>query len=229
MILLPAFGLVLLTVVLAGGRLARLADLRLHWVPLLWLTMLVQVLLTTVLAPVLAEGPARWAHLATYAAAAAVLLRNLAVRGMTTIGVGGGMNLAAIAANGGVMPARPGALATAGMVDPGHFTNSGAVAAPRLAALGDVFAVPAGWPLANVFSVGDVLLLVGVGVALHAATDSAWARWLRADPAGGAAGSAAVASAVAPSGGTPTADAGPADAGPADAGPADAGPAARAA
>jgi hypothetical protein len=38
---------------------------------------------------------------------------------------------------------------------------------PRLAFLGDVFAIPRGWPLANVFSVGDVLIAVGVVVAVH--------------------------------------------------------------
>jgi hypothetical protein len=38
---------------------------------------------------------------------------------------------------------------------------------PRLAFLGDVFAIPRGWPLANVFSVGDVLIAVGAVVAVH--------------------------------------------------------------
>jgi hypothetical protein len=33
--------------------------------------------------------------------------------------------------------------------------------------LGDVFAVPDSWPLSNVFSVGDVLIAVGLFVGLH--------------------------------------------------------------
>ena len=47
--------------------------------------------------------------------------------------------------------------------------NSGVLAAPRLAFLGDVFAIPAGWPLANVFSIGDVLargVLADTGLGL---------------------------------------------------------------
>ena len=54
---------------------------------------------------------------------------------------------AAIAANGGVMPADPDALAAAGVhQEAGDFANSTAVAHPHLSFLGDVFAVPASWP-----------------------------------------------------------------------------------
>ena len=48
-----------------------------------------------------------------------------------------------------------------------HFDNSALVAHPRLGYLGDVFAVPRWLPTHNVFSVGDVLILVGVGYLLH--------------------------------------------------------------
>ena len=50
----------------------------------------------------------------------------------------------------------------------GEFANSRPVANPRLLPLGDVLAIPDGWPLANVFSVGDVMLVVGVTLLLHA-------------------------------------------------------------
>jgi hypothetical protein len=36
-----------------------------------------------------------------------------------------------------------------------------------LSFLGDVFAVPASWPVSNVFSVGDVILVVAALLALH--------------------------------------------------------------
>jgi hypothetical protein len=75
--------------------------------------------------------------------------------------LGGALNLAAITANGGVMPADPDALAAAGVhQQAGDFANSTAVAHPHLAFLGDVFAVPASWPVSNVFSMGDVVLVV---------------------------------------------------------------------
>jgi hypothetical protein len=47
------------------------------------------------------------------------------------------------------------------------YRNSTAVADPRLGFLGDVFAIPASWPLSNVFSVGDVLIAVGAVWGLH--------------------------------------------------------------
>ena len=40
---------------------------------------------------------------------------------------------------------------------------------PALRPLTDVYALPAGFPLANVFSVGDVLIGVGIAVTIAAA------------------------------------------------------------
>ena len=37
-----------------------------------------------------------------------------------------------------------------------------------------MFAIPAGWPLANVFSVGDVLIVLGVAVASWRICGTAW-------------------------------------------------------
>lgn len=80
------------------------------------------------------------------------------------MGVGAILNLLAIVANAGVMPATAGALATAGVPSGGGvIANSASVADPRLRFLGDVFAIPSSVPLANVFSVGDVLIALGVG------------------------------------------------------------------
>jgi hypothetical protein len=38
---------------------------------------------------------------------------------------------------------------------------------PRLARLGDRYAVPKGWPASNVFSVGDVLIVLGATLGVH--------------------------------------------------------------
>jgi hypothetical protein len=64
------------------------------------------------------------------------------------------------------MPASPTAVATAGLTGTGP-ANSAVVSEPRLAFLGDLFALPAGWPLHNVFSVGDVLLVAGAVLLVH--------------------------------------------------------------
>jgi hypothetical protein len=38
----------------------------------------------------------------------------------------------------------------------------------RLPWLGDVFAIPKGWPLANVFSIGDVAMVIAIAYFAHA-------------------------------------------------------------
>jgi len=66
------------------------------------------------------------------------------------------------------MPASPTALTGAGLgLDEPGFQNSTSLAEPRLAFLGDVFSLPASWPLSNVFSVGDVLIALGIVWGLH--------------------------------------------------------------
>ena len=172
MTLAIAFLLLLLTVPLAGGKLSRIGNVQIRWVGLAVAAFAVQVVLVTVVP----DGDStvhRILHLGTYVLAAACLLRNLDLRFVWVLGVGGLLNLIAIAANGGVMPASRGALETAGLdVQSGQFANSDFVSGAHVAFLGDVFAVPAGWPGANVFSVGDVLMLVGVFLVVHAAAGS---------------------------------------------------------
>jgi hypothetical protein len=75
---------------------------------------------------------------------------------------GAACNLAAIVANGGFMPAAPGALAALGKADPAIYSNSSVVAAPALAMFTDVFALPRWLPWTNIFSLGDVLIGIGV-------------------------------------------------------------------
>jgi hypothetical protein len=98
---------------------------------------------------------------------------NREVPGLWLIAVGALSNGVAIVANGGVMPTTTEALRTAGLeVDPQVFANSAALADPRLLFLGDVFAIPSWLPFANVFSIGDVLIAVGVAYTVHAVCGS---------------------------------------------------------
>src|SRR5205807_2632099 len=80
----------------------------------------------------------------------------------------------AITVNGGVMPASPHALGAAGLPTGTSqtFINSMALPAPRLAFLGDIFAIPKGWPLSNVFSAGDICVALGSAVAIHRVSGS---------------------------------------------------------
>ena len=159
--------LCLASVPLARGRLGALADIRFR-AP--WLA-LVAIAGQIVIISLLPQGDV-WlrhaVHLATYGLIAAFLWANRHIAYLWLAALGGALNLAAITANGGVMPADPDALAAAGVhQEAGDFANSTAVAHPHLSFLGDVFAVPASWPVSNVFSVGDVILVVAALLALH--------------------------------------------------------------
>lgn len=76
-------------------------------------------------------------------------------------------------ANGGYMPAGVGALAALGKVPASGYSNSVVLAHPALEPLTDVFALPAGLPPANVFSLGDVIVGIGIGLVIVAAMRSA--------------------------------------------------------
>jgi len=161
------------TVPLAGGRLSALADLRFRGIGLLAVALGVQVLILAVLDdadPTLLGA----VYIGTFLAAGAFIVANRRVPGVLLLGLGGALNATAIIANGGVMPARPGALEAAGRpVAEESFRNSAAVADPHLPWLGDTFAIPSGVPLANVFSVGDLVLLLGALVLLHVTCETA--------------------------------------------------------
>ena len=156
----------LLSVWMARGRLTALADLRFRHRWLLALALALQVLIISVF-----PGGAGWwheaAHLATYLMGGLFVVLNRHVPFLWLIGIGGLMNFTAIAANGGVMPARPEALTTAGLTPEPGFANSAALPQARLAFLGDIFAIPEAWPLENVFSVGDICITLGALVLLH--------------------------------------------------------------
>lgn len=160
---------------LLGGRLDRLGELRLRWAPLAVLGLLVQVALFAdpVSAAVGDAAPA--VYVASTAAVLVAVVRDIRLRGMAIIALGAASNLAAIVANGGYMPADPAALASVVELSPGY-SNSVVVAEPALRPLTDLYALPPAFPFANVFSVGDVL--IGIGIALVIAFA------MRATPAG---------------------------------------------
>jgi hypothetical protein len=160
--------LLLVHTVLPGSDLRRLAGLRLRSTWLVWAALAAQVLIMLVLPqpdPRVAAG----VHLGTYALAGLFVLRNLDQGpGTWLMAAGGALNLAAIAANGGTMPASATALTASGwQPTPERFANSAALPDPELALLGDVFATPGWLPVSSVFSVGDVVIVAGVAVLLH--------------------------------------------------------------
>src|SRR4051794_23645958 len=133
------FVLAVASVPLAGGRLGALADLRLRGVWAIAAALAIQILIITLLPggdPALHKA----IHLSTYVMAAGFAWLNRRVPGVAAAALGGGLNFAAIAANGGVMPAAPGALRIAGLDHPPPpFVNSRPGAPPRPPVPGDAF------------------------------------------------------------------------------------------
>ena len=158
--------LCVLSVPLRGGRLARLAGLRLRaeWAALG--ALLGQVLVLGVFA----GGAAWWhalGHVATYGLAAWFVWANRAIPGVVLMALGGASNLAAIAANHGVMPTSAWAERAAGLQPADVFANSAVLEHPHLLWLGDVLPLPLPLGLGNVLSVGDLLIYAGALVLLH--------------------------------------------------------------
>lgn len=150
-------------------RLRRLAELPIRQLWLVWLALVVQVVLFGFLGHRIPAPVTGTIHLGTYALALTFLWLNRRLPGGRLISIGTASNLAAIAANNGAMPANMSAWRKAGLPElpPEVFTNSQALSSPRLAILGDVFYVPASWPLSNVFSIGDVLIVIGSTYLAH--------------------------------------------------------------
>jgi uncharacterized protein DUF5317 len=150
---------------LIGGRLDRLGTLRFVWAWLAIAGLMVQVLLFSPLSTgVLDEQVGAAIYVLSTAAVLVAVLRNIRVPGMVLIALGALANLVAVTANRGVMPTTAEALATAGLEPLDGFSNSAVLADPALAPLTDIFALPAWVPLANVFSIGDAF--IGLGIVL---------------------------------------------------------------
>ena len=163
-----------LSVALTGHRrLRRMALLPLHHLWVVWLAIAMQIVVFGVLANTLPDGVRSVLHLVTYALALSFLWFNRHMPGSLAIGAGAACNLAAITANGGVMPASPDAWRSAGFdaIPKLQNANSHVLDSPKLAFLGDVFSVPEAWPLSNVFSVGDVIIAAAATYLAH--------RWCR--------------------------------------------------
>ena len=169
MILLAVLILGLVTVPLAGGRLACLADVELRHLWAVGVALGLQVLIISVF-PDRFEWSHVPIHIASYVFAAWFVWANRHLPGMVVIGLGALSNAIAIVVNGGVMPASSTALRAAGIAPNGDdgFANSTVVEDPNLLFLGDIFSVPDSWPIIdNVFSVGDVLIAVGIVILVH--------------------------------------------------------------
>jgi len=167
LLLVVVFLLSVVTGPLAGGRLGALADLYISRPWLLLASLGVQIAVVS-LWPDADPAFLALGHVSSYAFIVLFLLANRDMPGLWLVSVGTAMNLTAIVANGGVMPATRAALEAAGRLPTsGGFANSTIVHDPQLTFLGDVFAWPQPLPLANVFSAGDICIVIGAVMVIH--------------------------------------------------------------
>lgn len=164
--------LVMLVALAQGGRLQNLAGVQLRALPLVFGSIGLQILIFTPIAG-MSNSPMLVApiYLLSMVLLVVWVALNRGVPGMALIAAGVLMNTAAIAANGGYMPVEPAAAEYAGRLGryegEGDLVLNNSVAgdgAVNLWLLTDIFPVPAGIPLANVYSLGDILLTTGIGI-----------------------------------------------------------------
>jgi hypothetical protein len=159
----------LLLGVLTRGSLARLGELRLRWAPLIVLGMAVQLALFSSPIGNTLGDTAPLVYVLSNVTVLVAVAANLAIPGLLVVLLGGASNLLAIAANGGYMPVSAEALAAMGRTTKVDYSNSALREDVVLGPLTDIFTMPVWVPMSNVFSIGDVLIGIGIAIAVVAA------------------------------------------------------------
>lgn len=156
----------LLIALARGGQFTALGKLQFRYLGLFFVPLAIQLAIFTPLRSLIGGGEAvdRIAYLASMGIAAVALVLNRHIPGAAWIAIGMSLNLLVIAINGGVMPIWPEARQLAGMPPLTGRSNNGApfTSETRLPWLADVIPLPSFMPLANVFSIGDLLIMCGV-------------------------------------------------------------------
>ncbi len=175
MFLLWALVLGLVIGFLRRGNLGNLARIELKGIWLILAALVIQILIFPLgsSSPLVQVGTEAL-HMLSYALLFAFIAFNRRYFGLLIMGIGLLSNILVIAVNGGYMPASAGALRNAGMENVAQFleqnlrhgntvlmsTNT------HLNFLGDIFSVPGSVPFATAFSIGDLLLALGIIVFL---------------------------------------------------------------
>lgn len=161
-----------------GGSLTTLSNVRFRWWPLALLGLALQLAPVPHLRSVHAQHVAAVGLLiASYVVLLTFVALNFRLPGFSLIAVGFALNLLVISVNGG-MPVNQRALEIAGgpryvatvtdLLEHGGAKHHLARDDDVLLGLSDV--IPVSWPTRNVFSVGDLIAMLGIAWVLAAAT-----------------------------------------------------------
>jgi hypothetical protein len=156
---------------IAGGRFSRLAEIGFRWA---WVFLAAFALRAGIILiglwgwrPALIAAPAL--HLGSYALLLAALIANRRLWPIWIAAAGVVMNFAVIAANGGAMPADRSLVRASGqaqalkLAEAGRYpTHTLIDSDTRLVFLADRYLLPRPYPRPSVFSLGDVLITLGV-------------------------------------------------------------------
>ncbi|NPV69680.1 MAG: DUF5317 domain-containing protein [Firmicutes bacterium] len=162
---------------LRGGRIAGFAEVEFKKVGWILLSFAVRFGLSWATGRLaIPAAVAAALHMSAYVMIVYAVARNTRLKGMWLIGLGTALNLVVIAANSGRMPIGPEGLKRAGLdVLPSFeairqgvsYTHELVTGATRLAFLGDVLYIPKPlWP-PTVFSVGDILVMLGAFILVQ--------------------------------------------------------------
>ena len=153
---------------LMGGQASRLGELKIRYAWVCVLGLAVQLVLFSDPVTERIGDLGVPIYLISTIVVAIAVAANFRVPGMAVIALGAFSNLAAIVANGGYMPTTAEAMAAVGFSEKAVYSNSALLEHPNLPWLTDIFAMPRWIPAANVFSIGDVLIGIGVVIVIVA-------------------------------------------------------------
>ncbi len=155
----------LLIALLRGGRLGALADLKLRYLWLFFVPLALQLIIFTPLASFVGTSDTRitLVYIVSMALGGLVLYLNRHIPGAAWIAAGLVLNLVVILANDGAMPVWPEARQFIGLApltgrDNNVIPLSSATLLPWF---GDIIPVPGPALLRSIFSIGDILIIVG--------------------------------------------------------------------
>jgi len=157
---------------LRGGRIAQLGRLPFKITWLVPVSLLIQLLIFPLFAaqPIIAWGT-QYFHIGSYLLLVVFVLINWRIIPLISAGVGMMANLIVIVANGGYMPISVTALTRTGaeaiiplLQQYGYFGNVMLMSdKTSLNFLGDILSLPAFIPFSVPFSIGDVIISLGIG------------------------------------------------------------------